>query len=89
MPGLEFDVTPPGLKGAVSKTVRAPKNAKRVRVRYTVTAQDAVDGSVPVSCMPRSGAFFKLGRTKVSCAATDKSGNTRQAQFAITVKRRT
>lgn len=87
VPGLDFDVTAPSLEGAVSKTVRAPRNAKRVRVRYTVTAQDASDGSVPVACRPRSGSFFKLGRTKVTCSATDSSSNTRQAQFTVTVTR--
>jgi hypothetical protein len=87
VPGLDFDVTAPSLKGVVSKTVRAPKNAKRVRVRYTVTAQDASDGSVPVTCRPRSGSFFKLGRTKVTCSATDSSSNTRQTQFTVTVTR--
>jgi hypothetical protein len=45
--------------------VRAPKRAKRVRVRYSVTAQDAVDGSLPAVCTPRSGTFFRVGRTKV------------------------
>jgi hypothetical protein len=88
VPGLDFDLTRPVIQGAVSKTVRAPKNAKRMRVRYTVTARDAVDGAVAASCTPRSGAFFKLGRTKVTCSATDSSGNTRHAGFVITVKRR-
>lgn len=87
VPGVDFDITPPIVTGAVSKTVRAPKKARRVRVRYTVTAQDAVDGSVPVSCAPRSGFFFELGRTKVTCSATDASGNTRQTQFTVTVRR--
>ena len=70
VPGLEFDVTPPALRGAVSKTVRAPKGANGLRVRYTVSAQDAVDGPVPATCRPRSGSFFKVGRTKVACSAT-------------------
>lgn len=88
VPGVDFDLTAPTLKGAVSKTVRAPKGVKRVRVRYLVTAIDDVDGSVVVSCTPRSGSFFPLGRTKVTCSASDSSGNTRQARFTITVKRR-
>lgn len=88
VPGLEFDLTPPVLKGAVSKTVRAPKKARRVRVRYTVTARDAVDASVPVACKPRSGSRFKLGRTVVNCSATDSSANTATAKFRITVKKR-
>jgi hypothetical protein len=88
MPGLDFDLTAPTFTGAVSKTVRAAKGKKRMRVRYVVTATDAVDGSVPAACEPRSGSFFKLGRTRVACSATDGSGNTGRAQFTVTVKRR-
>ncbi len=85
--GLDFDLMSPTIAGAVSKTVRAAKNATRMRVRYAVTAQDAVDGAVPISCRPRSGGFFKLGRTSVACTAVDSSGNTARARFAITVRR--
>ena len=87
MPGLDFDVTAPTVNGAVRKTVQAPKKAKRARVTYTVTAKDTVDGAVPVVCKPRSGSFFKLGRTSVVCSASDKSGNTARATFVVTVKR--
>ena len=69
-------------------TVTAPRGKKRVRVRFFVFATDAVDGTVPVACTPRSGSLFKLGRTKVSCSATDSSANTRQARFVITVRPR-
>ena len=88
VPGLEFDVTPPTLSGARSKTVRAPRRAKSVRVTYKVTASDAVDGPVRVSCEPRSGARFPIGRTFVACEATDSSGNTSGARFVVKVKRR-
>lgn len=87
VPGLEFDLTPPAIRGAVAKTVRAPKRAKRVRVRYAVSAQDAVDGALPVACKPRSGSSFKAGRTIVSCSATDSSANTSRSRFAVTVTR--
>jgi HYR domain len=87
VPGREFDLTAPTLEGAVSKTVRAPKKAKRMRVRYTVTAHDTADGPVPVACAPRSGGFFKPGRTRVRCSATDSSANTGRAEFTITVRR--
>jgi hypothetical protein len=88
VPGLEFDVSQPILKGIVSKTVRAPRGAKRARVTYTVTARDEVDGAVPVSCQPRSGSRFRIGRTVVNCSATDGSGNTATAKFTITVRPR-
>jgi hypothetical protein len=86
VPGVEFDVAPPELIGARSKTVRAPKGAKRVRVAYVVTASDAKDGVVPVSCKPRSGSSFPVGRTVVSCSATDSSANTSNATFKVVVR---
>jgi hypothetical protein len=86
VPGLEFDVNPPVLKGILGKTVRAPRGANRARVTYTVTARDEVDGPVPVSCQPRSGSRFKIGRTVVTCSAADMSGNRRTARFSVTVR---
>jgi hypothetical protein len=90
VPGLEFEVDriAPTITGAASKTVRAPRKAKRVRVRYKVTATDDVDGPVAVSCRPASGSRFKIGRTNVTCSAADKSGNTAMARFTVTVKRK-
>jgi HYR domain len=88
VPGLEFDVSPPVLKGIVSKTVRAPRGAKRMRVRYNVSARDEVDGAVRASCRPKSGSRFRIGRTVVNCSATDGSGNMATARFRITVKPR-
>src|ERR1700693_1296804 len=87
VPGLEFDLTPPVLSGAVSKSVRAPKKAKQVRVRYTVKARDAVDASVVAACRPRSGSLFRVGRTVVKCSATDSSAHTATARFTVTVKK--
>jgi HYR domain len=88
VPGLEFDVSRPILKGIVHKTVRAPRGARRARVTYTVTARDEVDGVIPVSCRPRSGSRLRIGRTVVNCSATDGSGNRATARFTITVKPR-
>lgn len=88
VPGLEFDLTPPTLSGTRSKTVRASKGAKRVRVTYNVTARDAVDGRAPVTCVPRSGSRFPIGRTVVRCSATDSSANTSTARFIVTVRPR-
>jgi hypothetical protein len=86
VPGHDFDVTPPTLSGAQSRTVRATKGSKRVRVSYTVTATDAVDGRVPVSCAPRPGTRLSVGRSVVECSATDSSANTASASFRVTVK---
>jgi HYR domain len=87
VPGFEFDLTPPTITGAADNHVRAPRNTKRIRVRYHVSARDDVDGVVPVVCLPKSGSFFPVGRrTVVRCSATDTSANTQKAQFAITVR---
>jgi hypothetical protein len=87
VPGLEFDVTPPTITGAIGRTLRASRGAKRVRVGYVVNARDGVDGPGPVACRPKSRSWFAIGRTVVICSATDTSGNTRTAKFVITVRR--
>lgn len=86
VPGLDFDLTKPVLSGAIAKSVRAPRGKKRARVSYNVTARDDVDGAVPVTCVPRSGSMFKIGRTTVRCSASDTSGNTTTARFTIRVR---
>lgn len=88
VPGVEFDVSPPTLSGTRSKTVRASKGARQARVTYAVTAGDAVDGKVPVTCAPRSGSRLPIGRTVVMCSATDSSANTSRARFAVIVRPR-
>jgi len=87
VPGLDFDVTAPVLKGAVAKSVRVTAGKKTARVRYVVTARDEVDGVVPVTCRPPSGTLFRIGRALVTCSATDKSGNVASAKFTVLVKR--
>jgi hypothetical protein len=88
VPGYSFDLTPPTIQGAKNRTVRVPRRAKRVRINYSVTAEDDVDSNIPVTCRPRSGSRFHIGRTSVTCSAMDTSGNTRRATFTVTVKRR-
>ncbi len=85
VPGLGFDVTPPTLTVTTARTVRVRKGAKSARVTYKVTARDAVDGVVPVTCVPHSGARLPVGRTAVTCTAADSSANTGRTTFRITV----
>ena len=55
-------------------------------VNFTTCASDLVDGAVPVNCNHPSGSFFPLGKTAVTCAATDRHGNTTpDAHFTVTV----
>jgi hypothetical protein len=87
VPGLEFNVTAPTLAGATNKTVRAKKGAKSARVTFKVTAEDDTDGVVLVECDSKSGSRFPLGRTRVTCWATDSSANTVSASFTVSVRR--
>ena len=54
-------------------------------VKFTASANDAVDGSRPVTCKPASGTTFPLGTTTVTCSATDKSSNVGKASFKVNV----
>jgi hypothetical protein len=87
VPGLEFDLTRPTLTGATNKTVKAKKGAKSARLSFRVSAQDDRDGVRAVTCSPRSGSAFRIGRTRVTCAASDTSANTATATFTITVRK--
>jgi HYR domain len=86
--GYDFDLAPPTIRGAFSRTVRVPKRAKGARVRFAVTARDNVDTSVRVKCTRRSGSFFRVGKTRVTCTSTDSSANTASKSFTVTVRRR-
>lgn len=88
VPGeIKLDLTVPQISGATSKVVQAPRKAKSVRVRFRVTAADDVDGPVAVLCRPNSGSRFRIGRTVVTCSATDAAANTATARFTVTVQR--
>jgi len=87
VPGLDFDVTPPVLTGARNRTLRIARGRTRVRVAYSVTARDDVDGALSATCRPRSRSWFRVGRTTVPCSAIDTSGNEKTVRFVVTVKR--
>jgi hypothetical protein len=84
--GVTFDTTSPHIAGALPKVAKA-RTAAGARVRFAVSAIDETDGAVPAMCRPKSGSLFRVGRTIVTCAAVDRSGNTTAAHFAISVKR--
>lgn len=77
------DHEPPDL---VLKDVRVEAtSAVGARVAYTATAEDEVDGSVPVRCSRATGETFGLGATTVHCAATDSARNRAVGTFKVTV----
>jgi hypothetical protein len=78
------DKTPPTLTLPSDMTVQATSSSGAI-VKYTASASDLVDGSVPVACTPASGSTFPIGTTTVTCSATDKAGNSASGLFRVTV----
>jgi hypothetical protein len=64
-------------------------NGARVTYVPPPSATDTVDGPLPVSCSPPSGATFPVGPTTVTCTATDSGGSLAQAKFDVAVVDRT
>ncbi len=78
------DTTPPVLFLPRDRAGEATGPAGRV-VRFHASARDAVDGAVPVTCLPDSGSTFPVGATAVQCSATDAHGNRAAGSFVVTV----
>lgn len=83
------DNTPPVLTLPADQTIEATGPGGAV-ANFIATAFDAVDGLVPVICVPSSGSLFAIapatpGVTPVSCSAADAQHNTAHGGFAITV----
>jgi hypothetical protein len=78
------DTTPPVITMPANLTTGAtgPSGAS---VTYSVSATDAVDGTVTVNCSPASGALFAIGTTVVNCSATDAHANQATGSFTVTV----
>jgi sugar lactone lactonase YvrE len=55
-------------------------------VTFVAAATDAVDGTLPVTCVPASGAHFSLGTTTVPCTATNHAGIGSSKSFKIIVR---
>ncbi|HEU4999424.1 MAG TPA: HYR domain-containing protein [Lapillicoccus sp.] len=78
------DTTPPTLTVPGSLTVDSTSAAGAI-VTYSATAADLVDGSVAPACTPSSGSAFPVGRTTVTCTATDAHGNESRGSFGVLV----
>lgn len=76
------DTTPPVVTVPGDMTVIS---ASPIKVTYSASALDDVDGPLTPSCSPASGKIFQLGSTTVTCTATDSSGNTGTSSFVVIV----
>jgi HYR domain/WD40-like Beta Propeller Repeat len=82
----EEDTTPPRLTVPEDITQEAT-SSDGAEISFEVSAEDDVDGTVPVECTPASGSIFPIGVTTVECTATDEAGNIGRASFTVTVSR--
>ena len=55
-------------------------------VDYRVTASDVIDGETNVDCAPRSGSFFRIGKTAVLCSTQDSAANVSTGSFIVDVQ---
>jgi hypothetical protein len=81
------DTTPPtlsGIPGNITESTESP-SGKVVTWSPPPTANDNVDGPVPVTCTPDSGATFPIGTTPVTCSASDSAGNEAQQTFTVAI----
>ena len=76
---------PPTLSAVASITVPATSSEGAIVTFTTPTANDIVDGPLPVTCRPRSGSVFTPGTTTVTCSATDSRGQEGTTSFVVTV----
>jgi hypothetical protein len=56
---------------------------------FTVSAKDPKDGVRPAYCLPRAGSTFPVGKTTVSCWASNSRGKLGRATLTVTVARPT
>jgi len=80
------DTTAPTISGVPTDITKTTTSASGAQVSYaSPSANDAVDGSVPVNCSPASSSTFALGETTVSCSASDARTNTATKTFKVSV----
>jgi hypothetical protein len=81
---IVIDVTPPNLT-TPSDLVREGNTTGGRRLEFVATATDTLDPAPVVACDPASGALFPLGRTRVTCRATDANLNEATRSFNVTI----
>jgi hypothetical protein len=80
-----FHATPPAIASPRRVTEEATGPAGAVAT-FDVSAIDAVDGAVPVTCAPAPGTVFPLGDTVVHCSAENAAGMSAAARFTVRVR---
>jgi hypothetical protein len=86
-PGCSTDTKPPVFSKVPGPITAYATSTAGAKVTYTKpTATDAVDGARTVTCDRASGSTFPVGKTTVTCSASDKSNNVATATFTVWVQ---
>ena len=78
---------PPSLSCPAEGVSRATVNTTGMNVSYDTPPVSGGQGSVTVSCAPRSGETFPIGSTEVKCTATDTLNRTGSCTFNVNVSK--
>jgi hypothetical protein len=79
-----YDPNPPVLKLPKRMAVTA-ESKEGAKVWWEISAEDDIDGEVPVECDPKQGSLFPIGVTTVNCVANDLSLNPGAGSFLVEV----
>ncbi|MFM8393113.1 MAG: HYR domain-containing protein, partial [Acidobacteriota bacterium] len=80
------DTTPPVMSGIPSSISRTISSSVGTSINFNLpVAYDAVDGWVSVTSTPRPNSLFKVGKTVVTFAAKDSSGNITTSTMTVTI----
>jgi hypothetical protein len=79
------DTIAPAFTPIADLTIPATDASGAVVTYDLPTAVDQIDGSLQASCLPAPGSLFPVGKTQVTCTASDKSSNSSLASFIVTV----
>jgi hypothetical protein len=78
------DAAPPVITTSGNVTVPATSPEGAV-AKFTAAGRDKLDGDLPAFCTPASGAMFPVGKTTVSCWASNSLGKLKNTTLTVTV----
>lgn len=83
----DAETTPPPVVTTSGDVTVAAVSEAGAPATFTVSAQDSKDGVRNAYCLPRSGSTFPIGKTTVSCWASNTRGKLGRATLSVTVTR--
>ncbi len=82
---LNTEQAPPPVVSTGGDVTAVASSEKGAAATFTAKATDTIDGARPAHCSPASGSVFPIGKTTVSCWATNSRGKLAHASLVVTV----